>query len=344
MADNMRSIPSMVDGFKPGQRKVLFACFKRNLKAETKVAQLVGYIGEVTSYHHGEASLAGTIVGLAQHFVGNNNINTLMPNGQFGTRLMGGKDHASPRYIYTTIAPLTRTLFHKADDEILTYLRDDGLGIEPTWYMPILPMVLVNGTDGIGTGWSSAVPNYNPLDIVANLRKKMEGGEMEEMHPWYRGFKGTIENNGGGKYTTIGNATIDGDVVEITELPVKTWTNSYVEQLLAWSTGTDKVPALVKDFVSQSTDTSVHFTLTLSAEGKAAVRKEGLEKALKLTTSLATTNMVCFDVNGKIKKYTTPHEIISDFYDIRLSYYMKRKVSLSVFPVEGGLVDFAIPV
>lgn len=133
MADNMRSIPSVVDGFKPGQRKVIFGCFKRKLKGEIKVAQLVGYISEAAAYHHGEASLAGTIVGLAQHFVGNNNVNVLSPNGQFGTRLQGGKDHASARYIFTSIAPLTRLLFHKEDDAILTYLNDDGQNIEPTW-------------------------------------------------------------------------------------------------------------------------------------------------------------------------------------------------------------------
>lgn len=189
MADNLRSIPSVVDGFKPGQRKVLFGCFKKNIKAEIKVFQLVGYIGEHSAYHHGEQSLAGTIVGLAQQFVGNNNLNLLLPNGQFGTRLQGGKDHASPRYIFTALAPITRTVFHREDDAILTYLNDDGQSIEPNWYMPILPMVLVNGSDGIGTGWSSAIPNYNPTDIIANLRKKMRGEPMETMHPWYRGFR-----------------------------------------------------------------------------------------------------------------------------------------------------------
>jgi DNA topoisomerase-2 len=247
MADNVRSIPSVVDGFKPGQRKVLFGCFKRNLKSEAKVAQLVGYISEVTAYHHGEASLAGTIVGMAQHFVGNNNINPLMPNGQFGTRLQGGKDHASPRYIFTSLCPITRKIFRKEDDEVLAYLNDDGQSIEPMWYMPILPMVLVNGSDGIGTGWSSAIPTYNPSEIVANIRRKMEGKELLPMHPWFRGFKGTVQDLGAGRYNTCGIACMTSDdTVEIFELPVRTWTNTYVEQLLAWSQATDKQPAIVK--------------------------------------------------------------------------------------------------
>ena len=152
MADNVRSIPSMVDGLKPGQRKVLFGSFKRNLKNEIKVAQLSGYISEHTAYHHGEQSLHSTIIGLAQDFVGSNNINLMSPNGQFGTRAQGGPDAASPRYIFTELPDITRKIFCPADDPLLNYLDEDGKKIEPEWYMPVLPMVLVNGADGIGTG------------------------------------------------------------------------------------------------------------------------------------------------------------------------------------------------
>ena len=108
IADNMRSIPSLCDGFKPGQRKILYSCFKRNLKGELKVAQLSGYVAEHSAYHHGEISLAQTIIGMAQNFVGSNNINLLMPIGQFGTRNQGGKDHASGRYIFTSLNKVTR--------------------------------------------------------------------------------------------------------------------------------------------------------------------------------------------------------------------------------------------
>jgi DNA topoisomerase II len=132
-ADLERSIPSVVDGLKPGQRKILYACFKRNLKNDIKVAQLAGYVAEHSAYHHGEQSLAGTILGLAQDFVGSNNINLLVPQGQFGTRLQGGKDAASARYIFTRLAPLTRHLFNEADDALLSYLNEEGQTIEPEW-------------------------------------------------------------------------------------------------------------------------------------------------------------------------------------------------------------------
>ena len=173
MADNVRSIPSVVDGLKPGQRKVMWACFKRKLKGEVKVssstpllhprislrqrcrqvAQLVGYVSEHAQYHHGEQSLMATIVNLAQDYVGSNNMNLLMPNGQFGTRDQGGKDHASARYIYTEVAPITRSVFHPSDDPLMAFQPgDDGKFVEPDFYVPVIPMVLVNGAEGIGTG------------------------------------------------------------------------------------------------------------------------------------------------------------------------------------------------
>lgn len=189
MADNIRSIPSVADGLKPGQRKVMFGCFKRNLKKEIKVAQLGGYVSENTAYHHGEQSLTSTIVGLAQNFVGSNNINLLEPNGQFGTRMQGGKDAASARYIFTNTSAMTRAVFHPADDPLLNYLVEDGQRIEPEYYLPTVPMLLINGADGIGTGWSTQIPNYNPVDVVDNLRRLMKGEDVVPMTPWFRGFK-----------------------------------------------------------------------------------------------------------------------------------------------------------
>jgi DNA topoisomerase-2 len=131
IADNLRSIPSVVDGLKPGQRKILFACFKRKLKNEIKVAQLSGYVAEHSAYHHGEMSLCQTIINMAQEYVGSNNLNLLMPLGQFGTRLMGGKEAASPRYVFTNLSSLTRVIINEQDDQLLSYIEEEGLSIEP---------------------------------------------------------------------------------------------------------------------------------------------------------------------------------------------------------------------
>lgn len=188
VADCLRSIPNLCDGLKPGQRKILFACFKRKLKAEIKVAQLSGYVAEHSAYHHGEMSLQQTIVTLAQNFVGSNNINLLMPIGQFGTRNMGGKEAASARYIFTSLSPITRHLFNEQDDNVLSFLEEEGQTIEPTFYLPIAPLSLINGAEGIGTGWSTFIPMFNPNEIVQNLKMMMRGKEPQRMKPWFKGF------------------------------------------------------------------------------------------------------------------------------------------------------------
>ena len=190
-SDNIRSIPSVVDGLKPSQRKVLFGCFKRNLTKEIRVAQLAGYISEHCAYHHGEASLQSTIVGMAQDFVGSNN--TICRSlGQFGSRVKGGKDSAQPRYIYTRLTEMSQQIFNSKDNPILKYHNDDGLQVEPEFYVPIIPMLLVNGATGIGTGWSTDIPSFNPLDLIKNIQRKLKG-EYVEIKP-IKGFKGTTQN------------------------------------------------------------------------------------------------------------------------------------------------------
>lgn len=331
MADLQRSIPSMVDGLKPGQRKILFCSFKRNFVKEAKVAQFSGYVSEHSAYHHGEQSLASTIIGMAQDYVGSNNINLLQPNGQFGTRHQGGKDHASARYIYTRLSPITRFLFPKDDDILLDYLNEDGQSIEPTWYMPIIPTVLVNGSEGIGTGWSSYIPNYNPRDIVANVRRLLDGEMMEPMDPWYKGFRGTIEKTStketGVSYTVSGIIEeVNETTMRITELPIRRWTQDYKEFLESIMTGNDKIKdPFIKDYKEHNDDTTVHFEVIMTEENLSMAKQEGLMKKFKLTTTISTSNMHLFDPKGVIKKYDNPEQILEEFFYVRLEFYEKRK-------------------
>jgi len=328
-ANVVRAIPSVVDGFKPSQRKVIFGCFKRKLKNDCKVAQLVGYVSLHGAYHHGEASLSETIVGMAQDFVGSNNLNLLVPQGQFGTRLQGGKDAASARYIYTRLAPVTRYIFKEADDHILEYLNEEGLSIEPTWYCPVIPMVLVNGAEGIGTGWATSVPNYNPRHVIANLRRLLKNQEMYEMLPWFAGFKGSITKNDKeeGKCEVTGIITAHGDAkATITELPVKRWTQDYrefLEENLPKGDRKKDGKALLEDYAEHHTEKTVHFELKLAPEGQRQM--DSLEKAFKLRSSISTNNMILFDAEGKIQKYDTPLDIIKDYAALRLKMYEKRK-------------------
>jgi DNA topoisomerase-2 len=336
-----RSIPNLMDGNKTSQRKVIYAAFKKNLTTEIKVAQFTGYTSEHSGYHHGEASLNGTIVGMAQNFVGSNNINLLMPNGQFGTRLQGGKDSASERYIFTQLSKITRHIFPETDDAILEYLDDDGQIVEPRFYAGVLPMVVVNGAKGIGTGFSTEIPCYNPLDIISYLKSKLEGEKQpsfQEFVPYYEGFKGTIKKIGEtnrflvkGKYENLG-----GDKIRVTELPVGLWTDDFKEYLEQLAETTDKngkkVIPIVKDYDDMCKDTTVDFVITL-AKGKVQELESivlenglnGLQKQFKLFSTISTNNMHLFDANDKLKKYASVPEIIDDYFGTRLHLYHKRK-------------------
>uniref|UniRef100_A0A6C0ETI3 DNA topoisomerase (ATP-hydrolyzing) n=1 Tax=viral metagenome TaxID=1070528 RepID=A0A6C0ETI3_9ZZZZ len=342
--DCARSIPNMMDGLKISLRKIVFSAFKRKLTSEIKVAQFSGYVSEHSAYHHGEASLNGAIVNMAQTFVGSNNINLLEPNGQFGTRLHGGDDSASERYIFTQLNPLTRKIFPDVDDAVLTYINDDGLIVEPEFYAPIIPFTLINGISGIGTGFSSSIPAYNPKDVVQYLKSKLNKTEYVggEFIPYYEGFRGTIRKIADNKYLVKGlYEKIGEDKIRITELPVGTWTMPYItflEGLL--DGGVDKagkkIPPSIKDFTSLCTEVSIDITVVFP-KGRLAELEQSvdattgindLEKMMKLTTSLSTTNMHMFNHEFKLHKYANVGEIIDDFYGVRLDIYGKRKAAL----------------
>jgi DNA topoisomerase-2 len=130
---------------------------------------------------------------MAQNFVGSNNINLLMPNGQFGSRNQGGKEHASARYVFTCLSKVTRMIFPEPDDHSLKYFEDDGQLVEPEYYVPIIPMVLVNGNQGIGTGWSTMIPNYNPRELCSVILSKLNGQDFpDNILPWYKGYRGEV--------------------------------------------------------------------------------------------------------------------------------------------------------
>jgi DNA topoisomerase-2 len=338
-----RSIPNLMDGLKISLRKILFSAFKKNLTSEIKVAQFSGYVSEHSGYHHGEASLNAAIVGMAQNFVGSNNINLFMPNGQFGTRLQGGKDSASERYIFTQLNKITRSIFPAADDNVLGYLNDDGLSVEPIYYAPIIPMVLVNGSKGIGTGFSTDIMCYNPLQIIEYLQNKLLFIEDDiEFIPYYEGFKGDISKISDEKFLIKGvYETVGVDKIKVTELPVGYWTEDFKELLESLiDPGVDKegkkIAAIIKDYDDMSKDTNVDFTITfmkgkleeLEASKSADYGCNGVEKLLKLYTTNTTTNMHLFDASDTLHKYEKVSEIIDAYYEVRLKLYETRKAYL----------------
>lgn len=337
--DCQRSIPSMIDGLKPSWRKILFAVMKKPNNNESKVSQLAGYISEKSAYHHGEASLYTSIIGMAQDYVGSNNINLLNPNGQFGTRLEGGKDAGAPRYIWTNLNNLTKLIYHPDDSPLLRYNLDDGKEVEPEWYVPIIPMILINGTRGIGTGFNTAVPSHNPLDIIDNIYSLMKNDRFIGMKPWFKNFKGTLKFKDISKYNckiydTCGvYKKINDKTLEISELPIGMWIEKYktfLESVIYDKT----VPKKQQDkqciigFKSYSTESMVKFILTFrKGELDEFIENREIIKLLKLTDSRNSSysNMHLYNRKGSITKYDDTEKIMRDFYKIRIEFYIKRK-------------------
>ena len=335
--DNDRSIPKMGDGMKPSQRKILYSAIKRNiLNNEIKVAALASYTQENTDYHHGEVSLQGTIIGMAQNFVGSNNINLLLPNGNFGARRQGGDEASSARYIFTQLNSLDPYIIRKEDANILDYQQHEGTQIEPDVYAPIIPMILVNGTKGIGTGFSSTIPCFNPKDVIDNIVKMLDGDEPKPIHPWYAGFKGTIKKlpatkkKEGCVYQTTGVWEIVNETtIKITELPIGTWIDDYkefLESCVIDPKGKSNSKQFITSHYYSGGNNLILFEVVLPSNTlQSLIKTHTLEKVFKLTSSLSMTNMHLHNDKGVMTKYDTVQDIFYDFYQFRLRMYEKRK-------------------
>jgi DNA gyrase/topoisomerase IV subunit B len=346
--DLERSINHLCDGLKESTRKIIFTCLKRKIYTqEIRVAQLAGSVSELSAYHHGEASLQQAIIGLAQIFVGANNINLLMPNGQFGTRIQGGADAASPRYIHTLLSGLARKIFREEDAAILKYLDDDGVPIEPDYYIPIIPMILVNGGLGIGTGFSTNVPCHNPSEVIDLCLRTCQAldeavGMVEsaddlsrsydtimsmmypELRPWYIGFTGTILPHKESSFASKGTYKwIDDQTVEITELPVGVWTDDYKEFLTSLIANGSNV---LKDFESHYTAKTVKFILKLYPNARVGAERT-FETDFKLvsTKNMSTNNLHLYGADGAVRKFATILDVFREWACIRIAKYVERK-------------------
>jgi DNA topoisomerase-2 len=343
-ADNLRSIPHLMDGLKPSQRKIVYCALKRNLHKEIKVAQLAGYVSEHASYHHGEASLTSTIIGMAQNFMGSNTINLFQPIGQFGSRLLGGKDSAAARYIHTALEPIVGTIIHKTDEPLLNVQEEDGMAIEPEYYLPTVPMLAINGSLGIGTGFSTYIPPHNPKDIVALMRARLNGGlptlAGRALDPWWWGFRGQVARTDAHTWVTMGTYTMDDtkQTVTITELPVGVWTKEYKEMLDKMCATDEAIrDSGLKNFDDLYNDVDVCFVLYLTEDAFDMARDTPMlfMKKFGLTSSWKTSNMVCFepvtgaDAGGdkkmNIVKYSTVGDMLEAFYMQRIGKYVARK-------------------
>lgn len=323
--DVYRSIPSVCDGLKPSQRKVLYTLFTKN-KKDIKVAQLGALVAEHTMYLHGENSLFLTIIGMAQDYVGSNNINLLKPLGQFGSKYHNGKDYASPRYIYTELIEDIYNIFSKEDFHILEYLVEENKSIEPRYYVPIIPIILVNGALGIGTGYSTNIPCFNLKDIKENMINYLENRKMKHMLPYYKGFKGSIEKSGS-HFIIYGKISQEGKKIIVSEIPVGISTKDYIEFLNVLQ----EENCYISDILNYSSDIDIDIHIVFkdnkSLDNFLEDFKEvkDIYKYLKLVKSISSKNYHLIDSTGSIKYYKDELEILEDFIKLRIQYNVKRK-------------------
>ena len=326
---NERAIASVIDGLKPSQRKVLFTFLKKNIRHEVKVAQVANVVASETAYHHGEVSLVETTVGMAQDHTGTNNINLLHPEGQFGSRNDPSSEHSAARYIFTHLDPIARFIFRTEDDPILNYLEDEGNSIEPSTFVPVIPMVLVNGCNGIGYGWSSTVQKYNPRDVLQLSRLFLDGMDTQAIQPWAFGHVGQVERVDD-VYKSHGQYHVEGSTITITELPIGTWTNPYMaflEDKLLIRDRKDKPKYKYQPFIEHidklSDDTSVHIVLHCNTAALEPYRNQ-LDKVLKLTDTLRVNNMHLFSEDGQLLHYRDVQSIVHAHGTYRLDMYRQR--------------------
>merc|ERR1712130_620457 len=226
----------------------------------------------------------------------------------------GGSDSASPRYIMTRLSTITRCIFPEADDNVLNFLDDDGQSVEPEWYVPIIPTVLLNGCQGIGTGWSTNIPAFNPRDLVKGMKQLIKNGgtHVDEIMPWYNGWTGKLlPSSNPAKYLVEGLIEkVDEKTVLISELPIHKWTT---------------------DYKNNCTESGIAFDVTFEPDKLLQIEGEkGLINFFKLSGNCNLTNMMMFDPNmelggSKIRKFLCAAEIMKRFYTIRYEFYGKRK-------------------
>lgn len=322
--DNVRSIPG-IDGLKPAQRKAIYGALVRGENAGAlQVERFASFIAQKTDYHHGAGSMMSTLVGMAAMlYPGANNMNVFVPGGQFGSRLT--KDPGAGRYIETCLSPYFRQLFKKEDEIILEHQLVENEKIEPKYFLPILPLVLINGATGMGTGHSVEIKSYHPDQIRDACIKVLEGKKLKPrtLTPWFRGFHGTVERNPDtGQVIMTGKLkVVNSTTIHVTELPVGKFLDDYKDVLNKL-----EEQELIKDYVDRSTENSFNFEITCP-RSTTALSEEELYQKFKLI-SRDTENFTLWNADGNLQRFESAEDVIEMYVPWRLSFYEVRRKKL----------------
>lgn len=317
--DNLRSIASYIDGQKNTSRKILHTVLKKNIKDEIKVAQLANKMAEFTQYLHGDAS--SVVVTMAQNYVGTNNMPLLAREGNFGTRFK--PEASAPRYIYTMKEKYTDTLFNKDDEHILISQEFEGDEIEPRFYIPSLPIILLNGSMNCMTpGFSQHILPRNPDEVREYINLKLKGEDTShiKLAPYFEGYKGVIRQGAeSNKWEILGTFERVGSAgIRVTEIPTNWDLKKYTKFL---DDLVDK--KVIKDFKDKSEDDN--FTFEIRAEQKfLKLPDEKILEKLKLIKK-ESEQYNAIDENNKMRLFEGVHDILDSFIEIKKEYIQKRK-------------------
>ncbi len=314
-----RAIPSAIDGFKPTQRKIINEA--RKITKETKVFQCAGRIADTQHYHHGNVSLEGAIINMAQTF--KNNLPLLLDIGQYGS--FRDREAGAARYVSTKISPNFEYLYK--DNNLLTPTFDEGVEIEPKYFLPIIPMVLINGSSGIAVGFATNILNRNPQEIINICIDILKGKKIKNkiIKPYYPDFtnnENTFFDETNKRWIFSGTyERINTNTIKITELPPN-WEfedyEIYLNELI------DK--RKIVDYENNSKE-NIEYIIKFSRSDLADFTKEDIMKLLKLT-SYESENLNVLDEFGKLKQFENIYDIITHFLHFRLPYITKRKTFL----------------
>lgn len=314
-----RAIPSCIDGFKPVQRKIIYIAnkiWKTGNEKPMKVFQLSGHVSSQTMYAHGDASLNSAISLMGTTY--KNSLPLLEGHGQYGSLRV--PVIGAPRYIGTKLSKNFRLLYK--DFELLKNRIDEGIEVEPDFFLPIVPTILLNGSSGIAVGYSTNILNRNPMDIVDACLGYLKGKKVKELKPWFKEFSGTwtrdVETVNKWKIFGI-YKVVNTTTVKVTELPPNITFEKYEE----WLENLCDRKILV-DYDNNSSS-SVDYTLKFNRATLKELQKSGkLENTLKVNSS-ETENIVTLDENNKLRIFAKAEDIIPYFCQYRLSWYDKRK-------------------
>jgi DNA topoisomerase-2 len=316
--DNYRKIASYCDGLKPSARKILFTVIDKNINKSVKVDLLSAKTGERTLYLHGIDSLGGVAVKMAQTYPGTNNIPLLTRDGAFGNRVK--PEASAARYIKTAKENIVNYIFRSEDIPVLIEQEFEGDMIEPRFFMPIIPMLLVNGSNGLSTGFRQYILPRNPEDIVNYILSKLAGdGKDVPLMPWYRGFNGDISIVDGSYVVSGKIEQVNTTTLKITEVPVYYDHASYIKEL-------DKLEdtGVIKSYSDKSISNKFEFVIKVPRNSTKDLTNSELLDRFKLSRKVSEI-FTCNSDELSMIEYNNIYEIIDQYIDTRLYFYEKRK-------------------